>query len=57
MVMGNSKVKMGQYITEIGLMIFNLVLDMKNGKINHDMKESIIMVLKKVLGDIYVMGK
>ena len=55
-VMVNSKVKMEQFIMEIGLMIFNLESDMKNGKINRDMKEKIIMELKMVLDVILVMG-
>ena len=56
-VMVNSKVKMEQFIMEIGLMIFNLESDMKNGKINRDMKENIIMELKMELELIYVMEK
>ena len=56
-VMVNSKAKMEQFIMEIGLMIFNLESDMKNGKINRDMKENIIMELKMELEYICVMGK
>ncbi len=53
--MENSEVIKERLILEIGLMIFNLELDMKSGKIKQNMKENIIMESKMGLDASLVM--